>query len=76
MQSSDLDQSPMTTLQDVWKDRHLRPTEVAGQAGISLPTLYKMLRKDPSVQRHLIQDVCTVLGITLSQYDQLKPPER
>lgn len=49
----------------------MTPTEVAGQAGISLPTLYKMNRKE-NVHRNNIDAVCRVLGITRQQYNQLE----
>lgn len=59
------------TLKELWERRDMTPTEVAGQAGISLPTLYKMNRKE-NVHRNNIDAVCRVLGITRQQYNQLE----
>ena len=59
------------TLKDVWEVRQLSPTEVAGQAGISLPTLYKMNRKE-RVHKNNIRAVCQVLGISEGEYKELE----
>ena len=61
----------MTTLRDLWQARGMTSTRVAGQAGISVPTLYKMNRKEP-VSMRTIDDVCRVLGITRRDYDALE----
>jgi DNA-binding Xre family transcriptional regulator len=59
------------TLKDVWEQKGLSPTQVAAQAGISTPTLYKMLHKEKVASR-TIADVCRVLGITRKEYDKLE----
>lgn len=59
------------TLREVWERRGLSPTEVAGQAGISTPTLYKMNRRERVNPRNIIK-VCEVLGITRQQYEALE----
>lgn len=61
----------MTTLRDLWQQRGMTSTRVAGQAGISVPTLYKMNRKE-QVSMRTIDDVCRVLGITRAEYDSLE----
>jgi len=61
----------MTTLRDLWKARGMTSTRLAGQAGISVPTLYKMNRKEQVAMR-TIDDVCRVLGITRADYDALE----
>jgi DNA-binding phage protein len=63
----------MTTLRDVWEDRGMSPTRVAGRAGISTTTLYRMLHKEPNISKHSIRKVCEVLRISEEQYDQLQP---
>lgn len=45
--------------------------QVAGLAGISVPTLYKANRKERMNPRHL-HKICEVLGITLDEYNQLE----
>jgi Cro/C1-type HTH DNA-binding domain len=49
----------------------MTPTEVAGAAGISMPTLYKMARKE-RVHRNNVRAVCQVLGISEKEYNQLE----
>ncbi len=61
----------MTTLRDLWQQRGMTSTRVAGLAGISVPTLYKMNRKE-AVSMRTIEDVCRVLGITRAEYDALE----
>jgi DNA-binding Xre family transcriptional regulator len=59
------------TLKQVWEEKGLSPTEVAGRAGISTTTLYKMNRKERVNSRN-IANVCNVLSITRQQYDELE----
>lgn len=61
----------MTTLRDIWLARGMTSTRTAGLAGISVPTLYKMNRKE-AVSMRTIDDVCRVLGITRAEYDTLE----
>ena len=61
----------MTTLRDLWQRKGMTSTRLAGQAGISVPTLYKMNRKE-QVSMRTIDDVCRVLGITRAEYDALE----
>lgn len=62
----------MATLRDIWERKRLSPTEVAGLARISLPTLYKMNKKEGGVRKRTIRDVCEVLGITQEEYEDLE----
>lgn len=59
------------TLKNLWEQAGLTPTEVAGRAGISLPTLYKMVRKE-RVHRNNIRAVCQVLSISEDMYQHLQ----
>ncbi len=61
----------MTTLRDIWLQRGMTSTRVAGLAGISVPTLYKMNRKE-QVSMRTIDDVCRVLKISRAEYDRLE----
>lgn len=61
----------MTTLRDLWIGKNMTSAQVAGQAGISVPTLYRMNRKEGVNPRHL-NAVCRVLGITRAEYDALE----
>lgn len=58
------------TLRELWESKNMSPTRVAGLAGITTTTLYKMNRKQRVAPR-TIEDVCRVLGISLQQYEQL-----
>jgi DNA-binding Xre family transcriptional regulator len=60
----------MTTLRDLWKQQRLTSTEVAASAGISVPTLYKMNRKEQVTERNILA-VCQVLGISRDEYEAL-----
>ncbi len=60
----------MTTLKDLWENRGISPTQLAAQAGITTPTLYKMNKKE-RVAAASIVSVCKALGITRKQYDEL-----
>lgn len=59
------------TLKDLWESRGILPTTLAGQAGISVPTLYKIARKEHAL-RNNVKAVCDVLGISLAEYQQLE----
>lgn len=61
----------MTTLRDLWIAQGMTSTRLAGLAGISVPTLYKLNRKE-RVSMRTIDDVCRVLGITRAEYDSLE----
>jgi DNA-binding Xre family transcriptional regulator len=60
------------TLRELWDSKGMSPTEVAGAAGISTPTLYKMNRKE-RVHKNNVRAVCQVLGISEKEYNQLEP---
>jgi len=59
------------TLKELWEQQGYTPTQLAGQSGISVPTLYKMNRKDRVAPR-TIDDVCRVLDITRQDYQNLE----
>ena len=59
------------TLRELWEQKRLSPTELAGQARISVPTLYKINRKEP-VREGNIKAVCRVLDITRDQFNELE----
>lgn len=59
------------TLRELWEQRGLSPTQVAGQANISTTTLYKMNRKEP-VARRTVASVCNVLNISREEYQTLE----
>ncbi len=60
------------TLREVWEQAGFESaTEVAGRAGVSVPTVYNMLRKEP-VQRRNMLKVCKVLDITEDMYRALE----
>jgi DNA-binding Xre family transcriptional regulator len=62
----------MTTLRDVWIEKGMNSTEVAAQAHISVPTLYKLNRKEKGVAIGIVQRVCAVLGLSLDEYVTLE----
>ena len=62
----------MTTLRDLWIAKGMSSTQVAGKANISVPTLYRMNRREEPVSLKTINDVCRVLGITRREYDALE----
>jgi DNA-binding Xre family transcriptional regulator len=62
----------MATLRDIWLSRGMNSTQVAAAARCSVPTLYKLNRKeDEGVAFAIVKRVCVVLGLSLDQYDQL-----
>lgn len=62
----------MTTLRDLWIERGWTSTRLAGLAGVSIATLYKMNRRE-KVSMRTIDDVCRVLKISRQEYDSLLP---
>lgn len=65
----------MTTLKDLWENRGLSSTQVAGMARISVPTLYKANRKE-NLNPQILFRICSVLGISKADYDKLEPCPR
>lgn len=62
----------MTTLRDVWRGQGFTTSkQLADQAGITKPTLYKMNRKEKVHPSHL-QAVLRILGLSQADYDQLE----
>jgi DNA-binding Xre family transcriptional regulator len=61
------------TLRGLWESKGLSPTEVAARAGISVNTLYRMNRRDPTVSGKNVAKVCSALDIDRSTYDKLEP---
>jgi len=50
----------------------MNSTQVAAKANISIPTLYKLNRKeDEGVALAIVKRVCAVLGLSLDEYDKL-----
>jgi DNA-binding Xre family transcriptional regulator len=58
------------TLRELWESKGLSPTQVAAQAGISTPTLYRMNQKE-HVTAKTIVGVCKALGISRQDYEAL-----
>ena len=65
----------MSTLRDLWEDKRMTPTEVAGLSRISVTTLYKMNKKNPKdpVSDKTIRNVCKALNISVEDYEKLDP---
>ncbi len=64
----------MATLRDTWISRGMNSTQVAAAAGCSIPTLYKLNRKggeEDGVAIGIVRRVCSVLGLSLDQYERL-----
>lgn len=62
----------MSTLRDIWISKGMTSTQVAAAAHCSVPTLYKMNRREDSgVAFGIIKRVCAVLGLSLNEYDAL-----
>ncbi len=62
----------MSTLRDVWISKGMNSTQVAAKANISVPTLYKLNRKeDEGVALAIVKRVCAVLGLSLNEYEAL-----
>jgi Cro/C1-type HTH DNA-binding domain len=60
------------TLRELWEQEGFHSaTEVAGHAGVSVPVVYKMLRKE-RVQRQNMLAVCRTLNITEDRYKALE----
>ena len=59
------------TLKETWELLQLTPTQVAAQAGISVPTLYKMNRKE-RVSSRIVARVCEVLCISVEEYKNMQ----
>lgn len=64
----------MTTLRDVWISKGMTSTQVAGLAGISVPTLYRMNRKEhgKGVNPRNIHKVCEILAISQEVFETLE----
>lgn len=60
----------LNTLKDVWEQKMMSPTQVAGLANISVATLYKINRKERVNARNLAS-VLQVLGLSRQQYEAL-----
>jgi DNA-binding Xre family transcriptional regulator len=68
---------PAQCLKDVWIERGLTATQVAGKAGISTATLYRMNAKvGPQTRPQTIARVCEILELTIRQYRALVPGEK
>lgn len=63
----------MPTLRDIWKQKGMTSTQVAGLAGISVPSLYKLNRKEEDVNFSTVRAVCKVLGLSLDEFANLDP---
>lgn len=64
----------MTTLRDVWIAKGMNSVQVAAAARCSIPTLYKLNRKGKEgdgVALGIVRRVCTVLGLSLDEYEAL-----
>jgi DNA-binding Xre family transcriptional regulator len=65
-------EGPMT-LRDIWISKGMTSTQVAAAARCSIPTLYKMNRREEQgVAFGIIKRVCAVLGLTLDEFDRLE----
>lgn len=63
----------MATLRDVWISKGMNSTQAAAAARCSIPTLYKLNRReDEGVAFGIVKRVCAVLGLSLEEYDALE----
>lgn len=60
------------TLKEKWESMSLSAMDVAAMARLSLPTVYKMNKKE-TVSNRSINDLCKALNITRSEYDGFTP---
>lgn len=62
------------TLRGRWEQLDLTPILVCARARLSLPTLYKLNRKEPC-SKHSVKAVCQALHISAAQYAAYAPGE-
>lgn len=61
------------TLRDIWVAKGMTSYDVASAAKCSVATLYKLNRReDKGIALGIIKRVCSVLELTLDQYDALE----